>query len=101
MTSPTGAPKVAAVQAHADDSQSPREVLSSFEGKMKQKVKQFDLRVLGNKRKLEKIRGHLNVFLDECQKSLERQLHEFDIGIDELARRVEVYERKLGVRPDE
>lgn len=101
MTSPTVDQKDAAAEKSSDERRSPREVLAAFDDQMKRKVKRFDLRVLGNKRKLEKIRGHLNVYLDECQKSFERRLDEFDARVDELAVRIEAYEEKLSLQTHE
>jgi len=95
MTSPEPGGKSAVSQKNPDERRSPKEVLSAFEGQMKRKVKQFDLRVLGNKRKLEKIREHLGLHLDGCQKVLERRLSDLDARVDELADRVEVWEKKV------
>ena len=79
----------------ADARRTPQEVLSAFEDQMKRKVKQFDLRVLQNKRSLEKIRGHLSGYLDDCQKALERRLAELDAQVDALADKVDIWEKDL------
>lgn len=100
MTSSTVDQQGDVAEQNSDERRSPREVLSAFEDQMKQKVKRFDLRVLGNKRKLEKIHGHLNMYLDGCQKSFERKLDEFDARVDELAAKIEAYEKKLSAQPE-
>ena len=84
-----------AAQKSPDARPSPRQVLSAFEDQMKRKVKQFDLRVLKNKRQLEKIRGHLSVYLDDCQKALENRLVDLDTRIERLADRVGAWEKRL------
>ena len=94
MTAPGDKGESGTVQK-PEERRSPREVLSAFEEQMKGKVKQFDLRVLKNKRRLEKIRGHLNVYLDDCQKALENRLAELDARVDGIADRVDAWEKKL------
>ncbi len=81
-----------------DERRTPQEVLNAFEEQMKRKVKQFDLRVLENKRRLQKIRGRLTAYLDECQKVLERRLAELDTRVDSLADKVDIWEKSLSRR---
>ena len=79
----------------SDQRRPPQDVLNDFEDQMKRKVKQFDLRVLNNKRRLEKIRGRLTGYLDECRKVLERRLAELDDRVDGLADKVDIWEKNL------
>jgi len=95
MTSPPPDEKSGTPPADAEERRTPQEVLSAFEDQMKRKVKQFDLRVLQNKRNLEKIRGHLSGYLDDCQKTLERRLAELDAKVDALVDKVEIWEKDL------
>ncbi len=95
MTSPQARGEKSVPPEDSEERRSPREVLDAFEDKMKRRVKQFDLRVLDNKRSLEKIRGHLSGYLDDCQKALERRLSDLDARVDELAARVEAWDKKV------
>lgn len=76
----------------------PSEVLDDFEKSLKRRIKAFDIRVMDNKRALERVRDDLRTFLDRCRENLERKFAELDRQVDLVERKIEAYEKVRGTQ---
>lgn len=83
------------------DGRKPSEMLDDFEKILKRRIKAFDLRVMDNKRAMEKVRDDLRTFLDLCRESLERKFAELDRQVGLIEKKVEAYTRQRGMENPE